>query len=226
MEKKNFLYDKDYFYSYFKECLEDSNKYKLIAEYWKEAIFKTNNLDTDASILDYGCGIGLITGALKNVTYFDVSEFPLNFLKERGRNVIFAKNGIPANRFDYVLSCHSLEHTPDPAGLLRDFLGYVKKEGKLILIIPIENEQNRRPIPTIDPDYKNMHLYCWTFQTITNLLVNSGWKPVYQDRLCGPYLLRTLARIIPMEKAVKIAHASGKLVNSYPSIITIAEVSS
>lgn len=217
MEKVG-LYDKNYYTNHYNRIVRDNNYYQLLALYWKEAIFCQNNLNPDVAVLDYGCGLGQVSAALANVTFFDYSEYAINFLIQQGKTAFSHVENIPKTSFDFLLSSHSLEHSITPAEDLKNFHHYVKPEGKLILILPVEVNLK----PSLEPD-SNQHFQCWTFQTITNLLVHCGWRPTYQNFIYGPFLLKTLGSMTSQHQAVKLAYWLSFLKKNYPSLLTIAE---
>ena len=212
------LYNQDYYSSHYARVFEDINYYKILSLYWKKVIFEQNQLNPDLDVLDFGCGLGQVSAALKNVTFFDYSDYAVNFLNQNGKKALNHIENIPKNSFDFLLSSHSLEHSPTPAEDLKNFHRYLKPGGKLILILPVEVDLK----PSLEPD-SNQHFQCWTFQTITNLLLYCGWRPVHQNLLYGPFLLKTLGSIVSQHQAVKIAYWLSYLKKNYPSLLTIAE---
>lgn len=210
-------YDDSYYAGHYGGVLTDDLNYRLLSLYWRHALFVRNSLDIRGKVLDYGSGIGQVTAALPNTACFDFSPFALAELRKRGRVVFENKREIPRGEFDYLLSSHSLEHSPTPYQDLQEFRQYLRPGGKLLLVLPVE--VNLRP--SLQPDW-DQHLQAWTFQTITNLLLATGWTPLSQSKTYGPYMLRTLGKCIPAEGAVHAAYWIGRLKRGYPSMLTVA----
>jgi hypothetical protein len=61
---------------------------------------------------------------------------------------------------------------PDPLRYLEDARRFARQEGLLRLMLP----GRERATVTKDVDAVNLHLYCWTPQTIVNLLHVAGWR--------------------------------------------------
>lgn len=215
------LYSKEYYASHYGREFQDPKYYHLLSLFWKEAIFDRQHLqhlNPNLHILDYGCGIGQVSAALPNVTFFDYSKFAVEFLRNQGKKAYGRVEDIPIKNFDYLLSSHSLEHSPTPSEELKSFHRYLKPGGKLILILPVEVDLK----PHLLPD-SNQHFQCWTFQTITNFLWHCGWKPVHQAKIYGPFLLGALGSIMSPSQAAKIVCKINLIKKNYPSMLTIAE---
>jgi SAM-dependent methyltransferase len=214
-------YDDAYYAGHYGGVLKDDLNYRLLSFYWRHVLFVRNALDISGKVLDYGSGIGQVTAALPNTACFDFSPFALAELRKRGRMVFENRSEIPRGEFDYVLSSHSLEHSPTPYDDLQEFRQYVRPGGRLLLVLPIE--VNLRP--SLQPDW-DRHLQAWTFQTITNLLSVTGWNPILQSKIYGPYMLRTLGKRIPADWAVRAAFRIGRTRRGYPAMLTVARPSS
>lgn len=67
---------------------------------------------------------------------------------------------IPADSYDFLLSCHSLEHVANPIKAVFEWARVLKKGGELILILPDKDNtfDHRRPYTTFEHlvnDYNN-----------------------------------------------------------------------
>lgn len=214
------FYDQQYYKSRYGKVLDSPEYYHLLSQHWKYSIFSNLDLDPEKPTLDYGCGLGQVSAALSNVTFFDPSNFANAFLRSRNRIVVNSPDAIPKHCFDYLISSHSLEHSPTPVEDLRRFHEYLTPTGKLILVLPIETKLN----PTLEPDF-DQHFQCWTFQTITNLLCYCGWQPLKQTYLYHPFLLKSLGlrTTIPENQAVRISAWLGQLKKAYPSLLILSK---
>ena len=216
--KTALFYDEQYYLGQYGAVINDELNFRLLSFYWRDVLFIRNSLDTKGKVLDFGSGVGQVSAALPNAVCFEFNEFALNELRKRGREVIENRQDIPHRVFDYVLSSHSLEHSPTPYEDLKEFQQYLRPGGRLVLVLPVEAMVK----PSLIPDW-NQHLHAWTFQTTTNLLLASGWTPLSQTAIYGPYLLRTLGRRLPPELTVSLARSFGHIRRAGASMLTIAK---
>lgn len=115
-------------------------------EYAASAQLLTQYLATDALVLDYGCGIGAFLKALGNAGFVPYGvEFDRNAAKFAGQNTgcvamsvddFLSQPDKPV--FDAIHFGDVLEHLPDPAGTLKELLGYLKPGGVLFVEGPLE----------------------------------------------------------------------------------------
>jgi len=212
-------YTDGYHSEHFGELLQDFRYYRLVAQFWRYSLFEKHGLDIQGKVLDFGSGVGQISAALPDTMCFDISSFAIAELRRRGRIAVDNREAIPRNTFDYLLSSHSLEHSPTPCEDLREFRTYMQPQGHLVLVLPVETNLAR----TLESDW-NLHLFAWTFQTITNLLRTSGWTPEFQSTIYPPFMLRSLGKIVPADWAVAGAYIIGGVRRSVPYMLTIARL--
>jgi len=55
---------------------------------------------------------------------------------------------ISAGTYDFVLSCHSIEHTANPLGAVEEWMRVLRPDGKMLLVVPHMEEtfDHRRPV--------------------------------------------------------------------------------
>lgn len=209
-------YDESYFNSHYGHVASEL-EIQILSQYWKYAVFGLSGLPVEGlRVLDYGSGLGQVSAAIPDAACFDQSQYARRFVQQQGRKCFEDFNDIPEHAFDVVLSSHTLEHCLSPPDELEKFRRFVNSDGKLVLIVP--HEIRVGPAMKMDTD---RHLYAWSFQTITNLLLTCGWKPVQQRWLYGPFLLRTLTRRLPVSRALRIAHWLGTWKRAYPALLTV-----
>ena len=59
---------------------------------------------------------------------------------------------IPDGKYDFILSCHSIEHIANPIKALDEWKRVIKKDGYLLIIVPHKDNtfDHNRPITTLD----------------------------------------------------------------------------
>lgn len=183
-------YEKDYHLMKHNYLYNDAEYYLVrakiaLAKYFKETKSKS-------SILDYGCGLGQNIFLVNNSAGYDISDFALDFCRKKGINVTKNLKNLKNNSFDIVFSCGVLEHLENPLKELMMMKSKLKEKGKLILSIPLEKLKKK----TFEPDI-NQHLFCWNYQTMTNLLSRAGFIPVnYKTiRMTGFKKLLPISRV-------------------------------
>ena len=73
---------------------------------------------------------------------------------------------IPGSSIDTVICHHALGHTVDPCQVLMEIKRFLREDGRLILVVPYENERRCRVYRKDEP---NHHLFSWNIQTLGNL---------------------------------------------------------
>ncbi|MBI0477198.1 class I SAM-dependent methyltransferase [Sphingomonas sp. MA1305] len=127
-----------------------------------------------ARVLDFGCGGGWV---LRNIPNVERNGVEINVAAHEQARI----NGVNVTAtieeqqgtFDVVMSNHCLEHVPFPIEALRKLRERLKDDGKLIIVLPLDDWRSQRDIsPTIDH-----HLHTWTPLLLANTLKEAGYVP-------------------------------------------------
>jgi SAM-dependent methyltransferase len=212
METVEDFYDEEYYLGHYDRERTNPHYYQRISAFWKYNIFDSNKVAPTGKILDYGAGLGQVSAALKADCY-DFSGFARKFLRSKNRTVFDTPNEIPAGSYDYLISSHCLEHVRNPFDELEFLKTLLKPHGTIVLIVPIE-EMPGRPVKIFDD---NKHFYNWNFQSITNLLLETGFGVLLQKTIYGPFGLSKINNL-------PLTHKLGSIKGNFPSILTMAKV--
>ena len=102
----------------------------------------------DSKILDFGCGFGRLSMALKNSGFnniegADISFETIKYCLDKGidcHNLEEEKDFFEKHigAYDYVIMSHVLEHVPkeEMVDLLKKIMSIIKLDGKLIVMVP------------------------------------------------------------------------------------------
>jgi len=93
------------------------------------------------SVLDAGCGTGLITRHLNNAIGIDINPWALKRAMIHAPNakyLVASIDDLPFNdnSFDVVVCTHTLEHTINPKKAINEFFRILKNSGVLIGAVP------------------------------------------------------------------------------------------
>ncbi len=130
-----------------------------------------SEIDKNSKLLDYGCGLGQNIFYLPNAQGYDISDFGLEFCRQKGLKVTDNLSDLENEGFEVVFSSHVLEHHPHPRTMLEEIREKLQPGKTLILVIPFERHGKGK----FELDL-NQHLYNWNFQNINNLLLTCGFK--------------------------------------------------
>ena len=174
--------------------LDDGDQEELAKDYGAErALYRArfderldwmaSRLPSDARVLDIGCAWGyfLDQGRRRGLQMYGVEISPRTaaFAKQACPNVHVGELGTapwPERFFDAATLWHTLEHLPDPSGVLRQVHRLLKPGGRLFLEVPdigsriAQNQKERwvhfRPLS---------HLYYFDRTTLGALLEKTGF---------------------------------------------------
>jgi cyclopropane fatty-acyl-phospholipid synthase-like methyltransferase len=134
--------------------------------------FKDHIKETDA-VLDFGCGGGYL---LKNIKCHKKMGVEINDVAraealKMDLEVLSDTSQIPDDFADVIVSNHTLEHVGAPLDALKALYPKLKREGKIIFVVPHQKS---------DEEYKaddiNKHLYTWNPLTFGNLFNAAGYQ--------------------------------------------------
>jgi len=134
-----------------------------------------HKINPNSVILDFGCGAGYLLKALtaKKKIGIEVNPVAVKFAKGMKLEVHKDISEISTKSIDTCISNHALEHVYYPLGALTEIHRVLRKGGKLLLCVPIDEYRGQK---TFLKDEINNHLHTWTPQLIGNLLLESGFK--------------------------------------------------
>ena len=134
-----------------------------------------NFIPPEATVLDFGCGSGANISEIACAERIGVEPNPASFehLAPKGITGHRSLSSVADASVDVVMSHHALEHCLAPLNELREMRRVLKPDGKLILILPIDDWRNQR---RFDPNDINHHLYTWTPLLIGNLVQEAGFR--------------------------------------------------
>lgn len=130
----------------------------------------------DDVVLDFGCGGGYMLEKIKCRLKYGVDINPLarKEAEKKGIRVFEKLEDISTSiKFDVILTHHTLEHLDNPAEILRNLKKYLKKDGILVCVVPINDWRREKKY---DKDDINKHFYTWSPLLLGNLFVHCGYK--------------------------------------------------
>lgn len=101
-----------------------------------------SNLRSNGIVLDIGTGVSPMVNINENIILGDISIHSMRVMKDKGVNcsvLDVTKLGLKNNSIDTVICSEVLEHIPNDTEALREMNRVLRKEGTLILTIPINN---------------------------------------------------------------------------------------
>ena len=176
-------YDKTYY-----DWQKKAGVYGGMQDAWKFEHF----IKPSDAVLDFGCGGGFLLENIKcKIKYgVDINMTARREAEEKGIRVFSSLDTIPfRQKFDAIISHHTLEHIEDPASVLKTLRKYLKKNGLSIHVVPIDDWRNEKKY---NPKDVNKHLYTWTPLLIGNLFAHCGY--LVQDTTIVAYQWLPLSR--------------------------------
>ncbi len=129
------------------------------------------HIDSSHTVVDFGCGGGGLLAGLDAQCKIGVepSESARRAATRLGIACVASSAKLESEIADVVISNHAIEHTLCPFDELRHLRRALKRGGKLVLWLPIDDWRSERVLRE-DP---NHHLYTWTPLLLRNLLTEA-----------------------------------------------------
>lgn len=148
-----------------------------VASKYNEFIFRPF-VGRDDDVLDFGCGGGNLLSVLNPRTKVGVEINPA--ARKHAASLGISVNGsldeVGNQTFSRIITSHALEHVPGPCEALTSLKRFLRPEGLLLWLSPMDDWRSR-PQRRWNPDDPDMHLYAWTPLLIGNLLKAAGYAP-------------------------------------------------
>lgn len=141
------------------------------------------------TVLDFGCAGGALVAGLQaarriGVEINDVARGEA--VKKYGIECYKTLSDLPDAVADVVVTNHTLEHLASPYEALRQIAPKLKPEGKLVIVVPIDDWRAQRQW---FPGDINRHLFTWTPLNLGNLLDEAGYE-VHKQRIIRRTIMR------------------------------------
>ena len=148
------------------------------------AYFKPFLNSTDV-VLDFGCGNGGLLRLLKEhvskAEGLEVNQSAVEIARTSQATVYTSIEDLPAcEAYDRIISNHVLEHVRDVPSTLERLRVTLKRNGLLLLKLPIDDWRARHQ-RTWDREDRDHHLQTWTPRLIANVLYEAGYEPLTID---------------------------------------------
>jgi SAM-dependent methyltransferase len=187
-------YDADYF------AWQDANA-RLKAELKVEVFGRF--VQSEDTVIDFGAAGGSMLAALPGARRIGVelNDVARGQASSRyGLEVYKTLDLVPDGIADVLVSNHTLEHLEAPFDALRQMRGKLKPDGRLVLVLPIDDWRVRKARKW-DPTDVDRHLYTWTPLNLGNLLAEAGYHPEHLEILHRT-LMRSYARAARLPRPV------------------------
>lgn len=153
------------------------------------------------TVVDFGCAGGGMLAGLEcarriGIEINDVARAAAE--RDHGIETYASVADVPDEVADVVVSNHALEHIEAPIEALRQLRPKVKPDGKLVLLLPIDDWRSQKQW---DPNDINRHLYTWTPLLLGNALDEAGYRPE-QMRIVHRTLMRGFPRFAKLPRPV------------------------
>jgi len=158
----------------------------------KISVEKTLKNEKIELILEVGSGISPVMTRSDRIVFSDVSFTALNILKQRYGKGEYVVAGLPFKQgvFSHTVGSELFEHLQDDKGATKEIARVMKPAGRIIITFP-----HKKSYYAIDDRFVN-HFRRYELNEMNSLLIDSGFKPVYIQKVLGPLEKVTMSIVV------------------------------
>lgn len=135
------------------------------------------------TVIDWGCSGGFLLNNLKCKKKIGI-EINLDAIEcacKLGIDVYDDLNKVDNMIADVIISCHALEHCPNPWEIIKTAKKKLKSGGVIVIVVP--SEQATDDSYNYKDNDINQHLFTWTPMTLGNLVKLAGFKLLKAEQI-------------------------------------------
>lgn len=169
-------------------------------------------ISEEDNIIDFGSGGGYLLYNIqcKNKIGVEINDVAREYSIKKGILSVKSPDEIDDCWADIIISNHALEHTENPLFEIKRLHSKLKKNGKIIFVVPHEKRKKYHP------NNIHKHLYTWAEINLGNLFDHAGFKVLKVEDL----KYTNLPKYRAMRKLLghKLFYISGKVYHVLRSI--------
>jgi ubiquinone/menaquinone biosynthesis C-methylase UbiE len=135
----------------------------------RKMMYRSLAKEFKGKLLDAGCGLGEMLELYRNSYGIDSNKYVVEYCKTKGLNCLVGsayKIPFKDKTFDTVLCSHLIEHLKSPEKAFKEFRRVLKKNGRLIIIVPTMSGYKR----------DKTHVRFWVEKDLVNILKKFKFK--------------------------------------------------
>lgn len=180
----SYVYNESDYYVQYNTYLKQKKEFTA---HFQRVISIIKKFKASGSLLDIGCGIGLLMEVTKKngfeVFGIEKSEKAAEYARRNGLNVSTGEiesSQYVFNTFDVIVLNHVLEHMSEPVGILNKIRGLMKEEAILVIGVPnfnsFKSKLKKEKWISLIPEY---HIWQFSRETLRHLLELTGFSEIY-----------------------------------------------
>tara|TARA_R110000868_G_scaffold113814_1_gene305209 strand:- start:53 stop:709 length:657 start_codon:yes stop_codon:yes gene_type:complete len=171
-------------------------------------------INKDDNVIDFGSGGGYLLYNIecKNKIGIEINDVARDFSIKNGVHSVKSPNEIDDDWADIIISNHALEHTENPLFELKRLHNKLKKNGKIVFVVPHEKRKK------YNPDNIHQHFFTWAEINLGNLFNHAGYRVLKVEDLKYTNLpkFRTMRKLL----GPNLFFISGKVYHFFRSMFS------